>query len=56
MMAPEPREGGASIHQALARARNSAGQLSKANGEGAVNHSPGNAPEQAVTHFRGQVL
>jgi hypothetical protein len=56
MMAPEPSEGGAGIHQALARACSSASQLSKANGEGAVNLRPGNTPEQAVTHFRGQVL
>jgi len=55
-MAPEPREGGASIYQALAGARSSAGQLPQANGEGAVNLRPGNAPEQAVTHFRWQVL
>jgi hypothetical protein len=56
MMAPEPREGGASIHQALARACSPANQLSQANGKGTVNLSPGNAPEQAVTYFRGQVL
>jgi hypothetical protein len=57
-MAPEPWEGGAQTRPAPAQARNSASQFAKPpmGGKGAVNHSPGNAPQQAVTDFRGQVL
>jgi hypothetical protein len=57
-MAPEPWESGAQTRPAAAQARNSVSQFTKRTmrGKGAVNHSPGNAPQQAVTDLRGQVL
>jgi hypothetical protein len=56
--APVPWEGGAQTHPASARARNSVSQFTKRTmrGKGTVNLSPGNAPQQAVTDLRGQVL
>jgi hypothetical protein len=46
------------IHYPLAQVRDSANQFTKRNmgGKDGVNLNPGNAPEQAVTRFRGQVL
>jgi hypothetical protein len=57
-MTPEPWEGSAQTHPAPAQARNSVSQFTKRTmrGKGTVNLSPGNAPQQAVTDLRGQVL
>jgi hypothetical protein len=56
-MSDEPHESGSQIQQAPAQAADSTDQFTKANmrGKGAVNDGPGNAPQQAVTHSRGQV-
>jgi hypothetical protein len=57
-VAAEPCDSGTQIHQAPAQVCGCTNQLTKwiAGRMGGVNHCPGNAPEQPVTRFRGQVL